>query len=97
MSITLAQLIVWLIIGAIAGWLVGTVVPDKWVGLDRWTGLGVGLVGALIGGLIFSFFGIWLGLEAISLSLRDIVAAFIGSLIFLLLLWILRASRSDSR
>ena len=79
---------------AIAGWLVGTVVPDKWAGLNRWTGLGVGLVGALIGGLIFRLFGIWPGLESISISLRDIVAAFIGSLVFLLLLWIVRTSRS---
>jgi uncharacterized membrane protein YeaQ/YmgE (transglycosylase-associated protein family) len=96
MSITLAQLIVWLIIGAIAGWLVGTVVPDKWAGLNRWTGLGVGLVGALIGGLIFSLFGIWPGLDAIAISLRDIIAAFVGSLIFLLVLWIIRTSRSGS-
>ena len=79
-----AELIVWLIIGMIAGWLSGTLVT----GSGRWTNLGVGLVGAIIGGLIFSLFGIWPGLDAISVSLRDIVAAFIGSLIFLLLLWI---------
>lgn len=38
----------------------------------------------------------WPGLDAIAISLRDIVAAFIGSLVFLLLLWIFRASRSGS-
>jgi uncharacterized membrane protein YeaQ/YmgE (transglycosylase-associated protein family) len=91
MSVTLAQLIVWLIIGVIAGWLVGTV-----VGLGRWAGLGVGLAGALIGGLIFRLFGIWPGLDAIAISLRDIVAAFIGSLVFLLVLWIVRTNRSGS-
>jgi len=68
----------------------------KRAGLGRWTGLGVGLVGALIGGLIFRLFGIWPGLDSIALSLRDIVAAFIGSLIFLLLLWIVRTNRSGS-
>ena len=91
MSFTLAQLIVWLVIGVIAGWLVGTV-----VGLGRWTGLGIGLVGALIGGLIFRLLGIWPGLDAIAISLRDIVAAFLGSLVFLLLLWLVRTSRSGS-
>jgi len=85
-----AALIVWLIIGIIAGWLSGTLVT----GFGRWTNLGVGLVGAIIGGLIFSLFGIWPGLDAISVSLRDIVAAFIGSLIFLLLVWIF--GRSDT-
>ncbi len=94
MAITLAQLIVWVIIGAVAGTLAGTLVTAKWAGLGRWTGLAVGLVGALIGGLMFRVFGIWPGLEAISVSLRDIVAAFIGSLIFLLILWIMKTSRS---
>ena len=96
MSITWAQLVVWVIIGAIAGTLAGTLVTGKWAGLGRWTGLGVGLAGALIGGLIFRLFGIWPGLEAISISLRDIIAAFIGSLIFLLILWIVRTSRSGT-
>jgi len=94
MGTTLAQLIVWAIIGAVAGTLAGTLVTAKWAGLGRWTGFAVGLVGALIGGLMFRLFGIWPGLEAISISLRDIVAAFIGSLIFLLILWIMKTSRS---
>jgi uncharacterized membrane protein YeaQ/YmgE (transglycosylase-associated protein family) len=89
MPFSLAQLIVWLIIGVIAGSLAGTVATAG-AGLGRWTSVGVGLVGALIGGLIFHLFGIWPGLDAISISLRSIVAAFIGSLIFLLLLWIFK-------
>jgi uncharacterized membrane protein YeaQ/YmgE (transglycosylase-associated protein family) len=48
------------------------------------------LVGALIGGAIFRLFGIWPGLEAFSISLRDVVAAIIGSLIFLAVLWFVR-------
>jgi uncharacterized membrane protein YeaQ/YmgE (transglycosylase-associated protein family) len=86
----LAELVVWVIVGVLAGSLAGTVVTGKWGGLGRWTGLGVGLVGALIGGLIFSLFGIWPGLDAIDISLRDIVSAFVSSVIFLLLLWIVR-------
>jgi uncharacterized membrane protein YeaQ/YmgE (transglycosylase-associated protein family) len=93
-SITLADFVVWVIVGLLAGSLAGTVVTGKWAGFGRWTSLGVGLVGALIGGLIFSLFGIWPGLDAIAISLRDIVAAFVGSLIFLLFLWIFRPSRS---
>lgn len=94
MSFTLADLVVWVIVGLIAGSLAGMVVTRA--GLSRWTGLGVGLVGALIGGLIFRLLGIWPGLDSVSISLRDILSAFVGSLIFLLLLWIVRTSRSSS-
>ncbi len=96
MSITWADLVVWVVVGVLAGSLAATVVTGKWAGLGRWSSLGVGLVGALIGGLIFTLFGIWPGLDAIAISLRDIIAAFVGSLIFLLVLWIVRASRSGS-
>jgi uncharacterized membrane protein YeaQ/YmgE (transglycosylase-associated protein family) len=90
MTITLAQIVVWIVVGAIAGSLAGSVVTGKWEGLGRWTSLGIGLVGALIGGAIFRLFGIWPGLEAFSISLRDVVAAVIGSLIFLGVLWFVR-------
>jgi uncharacterized membrane protein YeaQ/YmgE (transglycosylase-associated protein family) len=96
MSIPWAELIVWVIVGVLSGSLAGTVVTGRWAGLGHWSSLGVGLVGAVIGGLIFSLFGIWPGLDAIAISLRDIVAAFVGSLIFLLVLWLVRTSRPGS-
>ena len=65
----------------------------KWEGLGRWTSLGLGLIGALIGGAIFRFFGIWPGLDAFAISLRDVVAAVIGSLILLAALWFVRRNR----
>jgi uncharacterized membrane protein YeaQ/YmgE (transglycosylase-associated protein family) len=95
MSLTFADLIVWVIVGLIAGSLAGMVVTASWEGMSRWTSLGVGMVGALIGGLLFRLFGIWTGLDSIAISLRDIVAAFFGSLIFLLILWIVRTVRSS--
>ena len=51
------------------------------------TNLGIGLVGALVGGIIFHLFGILPGLASIAISLRDIVSAFAGSILFLLGLW----------
>jgi len=94
MPMTLDQLIVWLVVGAIAGSLAGRVVTLSSAGLGRWTRLGVGLVGALIGGTLFRLFSIWPGLDSISISLRDVVAAFFGSLVFLLILWLVRKSRT---
>ena len=50
--------------------------------------LGVGLVGALVGGLVFRVFKIFPGFDEIAISLRDVVAAFIGSLLVLALIWL---------
>jgi uncharacterized membrane protein YeaQ/YmgE (transglycosylase-associated protein family) len=97
MTITFAQLIVWIVVGALAGSLAGSVVTGKKEGLGWWTSLGLGLAGALIGGAIFRLFDIWPGLEAFSISLRDVVAAFIGSLILLAVLWFMRRDRTSGR
>ena len=75
------NILVWFIVGGIAGWLAGLVVQG--------TGLGVigdiivGIVGALIGGFIvsllgaggFSGFNIW-----------SLIVAFIGAVVLLLIL-----------
>lgn len=87
MTITLSKIIVWLVIGAIGGTLAGALVRWQREGFGWWTNLGIGLVGALVGGVIFSLFNILPGLDGISISLRDIVSAFSGSILFLLALW----------
>jgi len=87
MTITLSKIIVWLVIGAIGGTLAGALVRWQREGFGWWTNLGIGLVGAVVGGIIFSLFNILPGLDGISISLRDIVSAFIGSILFLLALW----------
>ena len=86
----MTQIIVWLIVGAIAGSLAGLIVKRTKQGFGWFTNLGIGLVGALIGGLLFRLFGIDLGLGAISVSLEDIVAALLGSIVFLIVLRLIR-------
>jgi len=88
MAISLSQVIVWLIIGLAGGTLAGAVVRWQREGFGWWTNLGIGLVGAVVGGILFRLFGIFPGLEAISISLRDVVSAFTGSLLFLIGLWL---------
>ncbi len=56
-------------------------------GFGLFTNLGIGLVGALIGGFIFKALHINLKLGKISVSLEDLLSAFIGSLIFLGVVW----------
>ncbi len=90
MQITLIQIIVWLIVGALAGSLVGKVVKRSRGGFGRWTNLGVGLIGAAVGGFLFDLFGIDLGLGELAISFQDLVAAFVGSLVFLAAVLIVR-------
>jgi uncharacterized membrane protein YeaQ/YmgE (transglycosylase-associated protein family) len=88
MSISLSQIIVWLVIGAAGGTLAGALVRWQRAGFGWWTNLGIGLVGALVGGVLFRLFGILPGLDSIAISLRDVVSAVVGSILFLLGLWI---------
>ncbi len=94
MHITWATIVVWLIVGALAGSLAGMVVKRSREGFGRLTNLGIGLVGALVGGVFFRIFNINLGLKQIVFSFEDLVAAFLGSLVFLLVLWIVRKYRT---
>jgi len=87
MVVSWAQIIVWLIVGLIGGTLAGVVVRLQREGFGWWTNLGIGLVGALVGGLLFRLFNILPSLDAISISLRDVVSAVLGSILFLVGLW----------
>lgn len=83
MEVTLVELVVWLIVGMLAGSLTGLVVTRKKEGFGRYANLGVGLAGALIGGFLFDLLRVDLGLANISVSLQDLLSAFVGSLLFL--------------
>lgn len=87
MSISIDQIIVWMIIGIIGGSLAGLIVRWDRKGFGLATNIALGLVGALVGGLLFRLFGILPNLDRISISLRDILAAVLGSLIVLLVRW----------
>src|SRR5262249_48108933 len=82
------QIIVWIIVGLIGGSLAGLVIKWERKGFGFFRNLGIGLIGALIGGLLFRMFGLFPNLDRIAVSARDIVAAFVGALIVLLALWL---------
>jgi uncharacterized membrane protein YeaQ/YmgE (transglycosylase-associated protein family) len=94
MDITWSLIVVWLIVGALAGSLAGMVVKRSKEGFGRLANIGIGLVGALFGGLFFKIFNINLGLRNIVVSLEDLVSAFLGSLLFLLVLWLVPKYRT---
>jgi uncharacterized membrane protein YeaQ/YmgE (transglycosylase-associated protein family) len=74
------EITIWLIIGAIAGWLAGQIVKGGGFGLVG--DIIVGLVGAVIGGYLFPRLGISFGGETIG----AIISATIGAIILLVIL-----------
>jgi len=86
----LAQLIVWIVVGLIGGGLASRLITWDREGFGTFRNLGLGLAGALIGGFLFRLFNLFPGLNRVSVSLRDIVAAVVGSLILLAAIWLFR-------
>jgi uncharacterized membrane protein YeaQ/YmgE (transglycosylase-associated protein family) len=76
------------LLGCLGGSFAGLLVTWDRAGFGFLRNLGVGLVGALVGGLIFRLFGLLPDLDKIAISLRDVVAALVGSLIVLAALWL---------
>jgi uncharacterized membrane protein YeaQ/YmgE (transglycosylase-associated protein family) len=97
MEITIGNVIGWLVAGILAGSLAGMLVKRSREGFGRFGNLVIGLLGGLIGGSLFQIFNISLGLENISVSLQDLIAAFIGSLIFLTIVWAIKKHSQSER
>ena len=89
-SVTMDQLIVWLVIGGLAGFIVGLIFKGKKKGFGFFTNLLIGLIGAVIGGFIFDLLNIRLGMGRLVLSFDDLIAAIAGAFILLITLVILR-------
>ena len=73
------SIVVWLIIGAVAGWLAGMLVKGGGFGLIG--DIVVGIVGALIGGWLAGALGISIGSGLVA----SIVTAVIGAVILLVI------------
>jgi len=89
MNITTQNIIAWLVTGGLAGSFVGLIIRGKKQGFGILANIGIGVVGALIGGILFALFRIDFG-KNITVSLNDLLAAVAGSLIFLVGIWIYR-------
>ena len=82
---SLETLIIWIVIGAIAGLLADRVV--KGVALSLGGAILVGIIGAFVGGWLLGQLGIFPGLGLVS----AIVTAFIGAVVMLVLVRAVRA------
>ncbi len=81
---SMETLLIWVVVGAIAGWLAGVIVKGGGFGL-----LGdivVGVIGAFIGGWLLAKLGVQLGVGYVSV----IASATIGAVVLLLILRLVR-------
>jgi uncharacterized membrane protein YeaQ/YmgE (transglycosylase-associated protein family) len=90
MALTPGGIIPWLVVGLIAGWLAGMVMKGGGYGVLG--DIGVGLIGALLGGFVAGFFvqgntGIW----------GSIVVAFLGACALIVLVRTLSGRQSAWR
>jgi uncharacterized membrane protein YeaQ/YmgE (transglycosylase-associated protein family) len=83
----LESLIIFLIVGAVAGWLAGLIVRGFGFGLLG--NMVIGVIGAFIGGWLFRHFG-WFPAGGL---LGELIGAVVGAVILLLLLRLIRRGR----
>lgn len=86
----IGNLLAWIIVGAIAGWLASIVMKT-----NRQQGLLmdiiVGIIGGFVGGFVLNALGV--GGDVTGINLGSILVAFIGAVIFLALLRLFNRSR----
>ena len=81
----------WIVVGLIAGWLAGLVVKGGGYGCVG--DIIVGVIGALIGGWIASYF-FHMGDPVSGINLQSILVAFVGAVILVFILRVVSGRRS---
>ena len=90
----LINLLVWIIVGGIAGWLASLVVQGTGMGIVG--DITVGVVGALIGGFVLSLLAPGaFGFAGVNLG--SLIIAFIGAVILLFIVRLFTGSRAVSK
>lgn len=77
-------LIIFIVIGAAAGWLAGILM--KGIGFGPVGNIIIGIIGAIAGGLMFGLLGL----------IGSIVTAIVGAALLLFLVWVITKSKTQS-
>ena len=75
--------LVWIILGLVAGYIANQIVYREGKGL--WLNMGLGIVGAIVGGVIFSVLG---GVGITGINIYSLIVAVVGSVV---VLWVYNA------
>jgi uncharacterized membrane protein YeaQ/YmgE (transglycosylase-associated protein family) len=81
---TVETMLIWALVGAVAGWLAGLVVRGGGFGLVG--NIVVGIIGAFLGGWLFGVAGFAIGAGIIN----TIFTAFIGAVVLLLIVRVIK-------
>lgn len=81
---TVETILIWILVGAVAGWLAGLVVRGGGFGLVG--NIIVGIIGAFLGGWLFGVLGFAIGAGIIN----TIFTAFIGAVVLLLIVRVIK-------
>ncbi|MGB1285443.1 MAG: GlsB/YeaQ/YmgE family stress response membrane protein [Aggregatilineales bacterium] len=90
MTLDIGQIIVWVIIGALAGSMVGWLIRGRKKGFGTLTNIVLGMVGAVVGGFLFELLNVSISNEALTFSVNDLVSAVVGSLVIVGLMALIR-------
>jgi uncharacterized membrane protein YeaQ/YmgE (transglycosylase-associated protein family) len=82
----LLNIILWIIFGAIAGWI-ASLLAGEGARVEGWMNVGLGILGALIGGLLFNALG---GPGVTGFNLYSFLVAIVGAVILLLIIRLFR-------
>jgi uncharacterized membrane protein YeaQ/YmgE (transglycosylase-associated protein family) len=85
-------LIIWLVLGAVAGWLAGIIMKTGTGNVV--TNIIVGIIGAFVGGWLANMLG--LVSETGGLSIASIITAVIGACVLLFVLGLIQKGRAAS-
>lgn len=77
-------LLIFIVIGAVAGWLAGVLMEGRSFGLVG--NIIIGIIGAIAGGLLFGLLGL----------IGSIATAIVGAALFLFLAWVITKSKNQS-
>ena len=81
---SLVSILIWIVVGAVAGWLAGLVMRGAGFGLVG--NVIVGIIGAVVAGFLLPRLGIFIGGNIVA----EILNAFIGAVIILFVVGLLR-------
>jgi uncharacterized membrane protein YeaQ/YmgE (transglycosylase-associated protein family) len=90
---TFGEIAVWLIVGGFVGSMVGRLATRSKEGYGRIFNTLLGAAGALVGGMLFEIFKVDLGLGELKVTFEDLVAAFLGSVLVLVIVWGVRTKK----
>lgn len=88
MPASVYSVLTWLIVGLAGGSLAALALTMRTRGFGVFRNLLLGVTGALVGGGVFAAFNLFPGLDKITISMRDVFAAFLGSLVVFVVHWL---------